>query len=227
MSRAQGPGPRGGRGFTLIELLLAISLLALLLGMAYSGLRAGLKAADSGQALIDRTNRVRVTQEFARHQLSRLLPLVFAQDSAGIGSVFEADRNKMKYVGPMPGYLGVGGPYVQELELLRDGRSRQLVFRHWLLNGYNADEIDRDQALPIRLLDGIRRGGFQYRGVDDQGVPTDWMERWEDVTQTPVMIRMAFEMEDGSRLVWPTLDVTMVVDAGSRGNSGGAFFNTQ
>ncbi|MCB1607475.1 MAG: prepilin-type N-terminal cleavage/methylation domain-containing protein [Xanthomonadales bacterium] len=228
--RVQGPGTRNGAtgGFTLIELLLAIAVLALLLGMAYSGLRAGVKAADSGQDLIDRTNRVRVTQEFARHQLSRLLPLVFEQDTAGVGTVFDGDRNKMKYVGPMPGYLGVGGPYVQELELLRNGRTRQLVFRHWLLNGYNADEIDRDEALPIRLLDGIRRGQFQYRTVDDQGMPEDWTDRWEDVTKTPVMIRMEFEMEDGSRLVWPTLDVTMVVDAGSaRGNSGGAFFNTQ
>jgi general secretion pathway protein J len=216
-------------GFTLIELLLAISLLALLFAMAYAGLRSGLKAADAGEALIDRTNRVRVTQEFLRHQLSRLLPLAIEQDtSTGQMTVFEGDGSKIRWVGPMPGYLGSGGPYVQELEIIRDGRNRQLVFRHWLLNGFDADAARRDETLPVRLLDGIRRGGFEFRTVDDSGEISNWESDWENQAQTPVMIRLELQMEDGSRLVWPTLDVAMVVDAGStRGNAGGNFFNTQ
>lgn len=228
-SRGQALGPGSHRAFTLIELLLAISLLALLFAMAYAGLRGGLKAADSGEALIDRTNRVRVTQEFVRHQLSRLLPLAIEQDtSTGEITVFEGDRTKIRYVGPMPGYLGSGGPYVQELELIRDGRNRQLVFRHWLLNGFDVDEARRDDALPVRLLDGIRRGSFEFRTVDDRGEITDWQSDWDNQAQTPVMIRLELQMDDASRMVWPTLDVAMVVDAGStRGNAGGAFFNTQ
>jgi general secretion pathway protein J len=216
-------------GFTLIELLLAISLLALLFAMAYAGLRSGLKAADAGEALIDRTNRVRVTQEFLRHQLSRLLPLAIEQDtSTGQMTVFEGDGSKIRWVGPMPGYLGSGGPYVQELEIIRDGRNRQLVFRHGLWTGFDADAARRDETLPVRLLDGIRRGGFEFRTVDDSGEISNWESDWENQAQTPVMIRLELQMEDGSRLVWPTLDVAMVVDAGStRGNAGGNFFNTQ
>jgi general secretion pathway protein J len=216
-------------GFTLIELLLAISLLALLFAMAYAGLRGGIKAADAGEALIDRTNRVRVAHEFLRHQLSRILPLAIEQDtSTGEVTVFEGERSKIRFVGPMPGYLGSGGPYVQELEIIRDGRNRQLVFRHWLLNGFDVDEADRDDALPVRLLDGIRGGGFEFRTVDDNGEISSWEDRWENQAQTPLMIRLELDMADGSRLVWPTLDVALVVDAGStRGNVRGNFFNTQ
>ncbi len=226
-SRTRGTAP--ARGFTLIELLLAISLLALLFAMAYAGLRGGVKAADAGEALIDRTNRVRVAQEFLRHQLSRLLPLAIEQDtSTGEVTVFEGERSRIRYVGPMPGYLGSGGPYVQELELIRDGRNRQLVFRHWLLNGFDPDQARRDEVLPVRLLDGIRRGGFEFRTVDDSGEISNWEGTWENETQTPLMIRLELEMADGSRLVWPTLDVAMAVDAGStRGNVRGNFFNTQ
>jgi general secretion pathway protein J len=235
MGKASNPGHcrtrRAGssRGFTLIELLLAISLLALLFAMAYAGLRGGVKAADAGEALIDRTNRVRVAQEFLRHQLSRLLPLAIEQDtSTGEVTVFEGERSRIRYVGPMPGYLGSGGPYVQELELIRDGRNRQLVFRHWLLNGFDPDQARRDEVLPVRLLDGIRRGGFEFRTVDDSGEISNWEGTWENETQTPLMIRLELEMADGSRLVWPTLDVAMAVDAGStRGNVRGNFFNTQ
>ncbi|MCB1626375.1 MAG: prepilin-type N-terminal cleavage/methylation domain-containing protein [Xanthomonadales bacterium] len=231
-SRRLGAKRRGSgslQGFTLIELLLAIGLLALLFGMAYAGLRGGLKAADAGEALIDRTNRVRVTQEFVRHQLSRLLPLAFEQDPGnGVFRVFEGESNRIRYVGPMPGYLGKGGPYVQELEILRVGRERQLVFRHWLLNGFDPDDSDNDDALPVRLLAGIDRGGFEFRTVDDRGEISDWTDDWDEESQTPVMIRLQMRMKEDSRLVWPTLDVAMVVDAGStRGNAGGTFFNTQ
>lgn len=227
--RARNAGAARTAGFTLIELLLAIGLLALLFGMAYAGLRGGLKAADAGEALIDRTNRVRVTQEFLRLQLSRLLPLPFEQDPGnGIFRVFEGESQKIRYVGPMPGYLGSGGPYVQQLEILRDGRERQLVFRHWLLNGFDPDDADNDDVLPVRLLDGIDRGGFEFRTVDDRGEISDWSDDWDEESQTPVMVRLALRMEEDSKLVWPTLDVAMVVDAGStRGNAGGAFFNTQ
>ncbi|MCB1640704.1 MAG: hypothetical protein KDI37_03160, partial [Xanthomonadales bacterium] len=121
-----------------------------------------------------------------------------------------------------------GGPYVQELEILRVGRERQLVFRHWLLNGFDPDDSDNDDALPVRLLAGIDRGGFEFRTVDDRGEISDWTDDWDEESQTPVMIRLQMRMKEDSRLVWPTLDVAMVVDAGStRGNAGGTFFNTQ
>ena len=39
-------------GFTLVELLLAITLMAMLLGLAYGGLRAATRVTQSGQVLL-------------------------------------------------------------------------------------------------------------------------------------------------------------------------------
>lgn len=209
-------GPRRQqRGFTLIELLVAMALVAMLMTLVYEGLRAGQKAADTGQAFIDRTNRLRITHEFVRQQVSRLMPLAYKQDTRdGKLFMFEGDAEKIRFVGPMPGYLGYGGTYVQELELIRDGRYRSLVFRYWLHNGFDEKEID-ESAPPILLLAGVRDGGFRFKGLNPEGKVGDWRERWEDSQLTPLAIQLELEMSEESRIDWPLLEVVMMVDGGA------------
>ena len=57
---------RSERGFTLIELLLAITLLSMILAIAYQGVRAGTRSVDRGEEMIDRTNRLRIVHQFLR-----------------------------------------------------------------------------------------------------------------------------------------------------------------
>jgi general secretion pathway protein J len=206
-------------GFTLIELLLALGIVAFIMTMVYAGLQTALRAADSGEAQIDRTSKVRVTHEFLRHQLSRILPLSFEQDQArNIAKVFEATRNKIRYVGPMPGYLGRGGPYVQELELA----GGQLLFRHWLLNGFDPQKIDR-KVKPLLLLDGIASGEFAFRKIEREGKVGRWESQWEESQSTPVMIRLKLRFKPEMRLFWPDLETPTLVDA----NVNRQFFQAQ
>ncbi len=206
---------RQQRGFTLIELLVAMALVAMLMTLVYEGLRAGQKAADTGQAFIDRTNRLRITHEFVRQQVSRLMPLAYKQDTSnGKLFLFEGDAEKIRFVGPMPGYLGYGGTYVQELELIRDGRHRSLVFRYWLHNGFDEKDID-SSAPPILLLGGITDGNFRFKGLNPEGKVGDWSERWEDSQLTPLSIQLELDMSPESRIEWPLLEVVMMVDGGA------------
>jgi general secretion pathway protein J len=212
------------RGFTLIELLVAMTLVALLMTLVYEGLRSGQKAAETGQAFIDRTNRLRITQEFVRMQVGRLMPLAYKQDaSSGKLYLFEGDHEKIRYVAPMPGYLGYGGTYVQELELIRDGRYRSLVFRHWMHNGFDEKKIDKSEA-PILLLSGIRDGGFRFKGLNPEGKVGDWSERWEDPQLTPLVIQLDLDMSSESRMDWPLLEVVMMVDGGATRGFNAGFF---
>lgn len=206
-------------GFTLLELLLSLSIVAFIMAMVYEGLQTALHATESGEALIDRTSKVRVTHEFLRHQFTRVLPLAFEQDETrSIGKVFEGGERKIRFVGPMPGYLGRGGPYVQEYEIA----GGQLLFRHWLLNGFDPDKIDRDED-PLLLLDGIRGGGFDFRSTDREGKVTDWNPRWEETQVTPVTIRLRLEFKPETRLIWPDLEAPALVDA----NVNRQFFQNQ
>ena len=223
-SKNQEPTTKNQKGFTLIELLVAMALVALLMMMVYEGLRSGQKAAETGQAFIDRTNRVRITHEFLRAQIGRLMPLPYKQDTTnGKLFIFEGEEERIRFVGPMPGYLGFGGTYVQELELIRDGGAKSLVYRYWLHNGFDEKNID-DGDPPVLLLEGIRDASFRFKGINPEGKVGDWTSSWEDTQLTPLVVELKMEMTPESRMEWPLLEVVMMVDGGSTRGFNAGFF---
>lgn len=205
----------GTRGFSLLEVLLAIILLALLIAGAYSGIHAAANAMRAGEAAIDRADRLRTAQEFLRHQLSRILPLTFAQKEDGTTYVFEGKRDFMRFVAPMPGYLSRGGPYVQTLELARGTDGLQLQFADTMLNGFDVDKSRNSDVEPVVLLDHIRDGSFQYQTLDEQGKLAGWSSDWPDASVTPLMVRIQLSMQPGIQMPWPVLDVPLMLNAGA------------
>lgn len=212
----RGPRIRSrARGFTLLEVMLAILLLALLLAGTYGAIRTAVNAMHSGEAAIDRTNRVRVAQEFLRRQISRIMPLSFGTDeSTNTNIVFEGDGKSMRFVAPMPGYLSKGGPYVQTLEFAgsRSG-GRQLMFGNEMLNGFDPEEKSGNE--PVLLLDQIADGHFEYRTLDENGELTDWLDDWEDPSVTPVMVRVVIRMRDDAHIEFPEMDIPLMLDVGA------------
>lgn len=204
---------RGSAGFSLLEVLLAITLLALLLTGAMSGIRTATRAMHAGEQNIERTNRLRVAQEFIRRELGRSLPLAFGQEhGSGANFVFQGENDFLRFVAPMPGHLSRGGPYVQTLELARGRNGLQLVFTHNMLNGFDLDKLKPDDGQAVMLLDGIRRGRFEYRKFDDQNELEDWKDDWENPSLLPVMVRIDLEMTPESGLIWPTMEIPLILD---------------
>jgi general secretion pathway protein J len=211
-------GGRGtlGAGFTLLEVMLAILLLGVLLAGTYGAIRTTVHAMHSGELAIDQTNRMRVAQEFIRHQISRIMPLAFAQDeSTNTHIVFEAKGNVMRFVAPMPGYLSKGGPYVQTLQFVGNRRrgGMQLIFTDSMLNGFDVDTKDPQE--PSILLDQIADGHFEYRTLDDQGEMTDWSDQWDDPSVTPLMVRVVVSMLPEARIEFPEMDIPLMLDVGA------------
>lgn len=233
---AEAPtGPRRGfrpshiaaRGFTMIELLLVFVLLALLMAGAYGGIRTATKSVERGEALIDRTNKLRVAQEFLRRQLGQTLALPFDQNEAtGERIVFEGDSDVLTYVSPMPGYLGRGGPYVQNLSFERGNGGLRLVFRHTLLNGFEPDErFENSERKPVVLLEFISSARFEYRGVDETGELGDWKDSWDKPGMSPLLVRIVLEFERDSKMVWPEMVVPLMIDpSAASGAFDGQFF---
>lgn len=208
----RAPGHRA-RGFTLIEILLAIMLLAMLLGGAYAGIRTVTRATRAGQAEIDRTNKLRVTQEFLRRELSQTLALAYDKDTAGKLTVFAGKSDQIVFVAPMPGYLGHGGPYVQQLAIERDGRTRKLTFRHMMFNGYTKDGHDKvDKAEPVILIENIDDAAFEYRGLDDTGKLGDWGDEWKRNGAAPQLVRLKLRFTRESHQTWPELTIPVMLD---------------
>lgn len=192
-------------GFTLVELLLAVTLMSLLLALAYGGLRAASRASESGQEVLSESSRLRITHQFVRKQLNLMLPLAFedSETEPPVRVSFEGDASRVLFVGPMPGYLARGGPQVQLMEFVDGAQGLQLQFSHAPLLGFErAMLLERD---PVVLLEGIAGGGFSFLTYDEEGLPMDWVESWEEQPQPPTVVRLDLEFAEDSAVDWPPL----------------------
>lgn len=200
-----GKNPHQAAGFTLVELLLAITLMSILLGLTYSGLRAATRSTENGEKIMAAGSGVRATHQFVRRQLNQMLPLAFAVTEGRNETriVFLGDAKSLQFVAPMPGYLGSGGPQVQFMELVSGDEGSILQFSHALLQGYeDAHLLDRD---PVVLLEGVESADFEYLGRDDDGVLTGWMSSWDQIELLPVAVRLNIEFSDDTQIHWPEL----------------------
>lgn len=200
-------------GFTLVELLLAITLMSILLGLTYTGLSAATRSSQRGELLLAAGGELRSSHQFIRRQLNQMLPLSFAEtdELQPLRVVFEGDARRIKYVAPMPGYLGVGGPQVQLVEIV-DGNDGELLvqFSHALLQGFTEDRLyDRD---PVILLTGVSSAGFEFLGKDEQGELTGWVSSWDQQEFLPVAVRLDIAFNDELNLQWPDLAAGVRVD---------------
>jgi len=200
-------------GFTLVELLLAITLMSILLGLTYSGLRAASRSSERGELMLAAGGEIRASHQFIRRQLNQMLPLAYAvtDDAEAKRIVFEGDAKHIQYVAPMPGYLGAGGPQVQLVEVV-NGRNDELVlqFSHALLQGYEEDRLhDRD---PVILLEGVNKAGFEFLVQDEEGELIGWVTNWDQQDILPVAVRLDLEFSDGLNLHWPELVAGVRVD---------------
>ena len=213
MIRRFRKNPAQATGFTLVELLLSITLMSILLGLTYSGLRAATRSAERGEIILAAGGGVRATHQFVRRQLNQMLPLAFAvvDDLNDMRIVFLGDAKSIQYVAPMPGYLGSGGPQVQLLELANGDDGGILQFRHALLQGYeDSDLLERD---PVILLEGVESAGFEFLGRDEEGVLTPWMSSWDQPDRLPVAVRLNIELSEDIHLQWPDLVAGVRLDA--------------
>jgi len=199
------------RGFSLVELLLAMTLMSMLLALAYGGLRAATRAADKGQAILADSGRIRMAHQFVRKQLNQMAPLVFAEsEDQQERSVFAGAAKKIRYVAPMPGYLGFGGPQVQELAIVSGENGEELILSHALLQGFEEQNLYlRD---PIVLLKKIKFAEFSFLGRDETGELTGWTNQWEQVGLLPDAVSLDIEFTEDVYIQWPLLTASVRVD---------------
>jgi len=196
-------------GFTLLEVLGALALLALLLVGVYGGVRSAIHGVRSGSAAIARVDQIGSAQRFLRGELAQALAQPIARTDNGRPIYFAGSAHEMRYVAPLPGYLGKLGPQLQVLKLVDDGKGGQRLELQLALlppDGQPPKPLGEPQV----LLDHIKEGGFSYRGRDAQNRALPWSADWADGSRLPELVRIRLQPHGGYG--WPELDVPLRVD---------------
>jgi general secretion pathway protein J len=203
-------------GFTLLEVLGALVLLALLLIGVYSGIRTATRSVHSGTAAIERMDQLRSAQDFLRRELAQALAQPIERNSRNEDIYFVGTPREMRYVAPLPGYLGKLGPQLQRLQLVSDGHgAARLELSLALLppDGQPPQPLGDPQV----LLDHIRSGSFSYSGVDLQGKAIPPSANWPDGRLLPLLISIDLKTEGAYE--WPLLLVPLRVNPAQAGLS--------
>ncbi len=197
-------------GFTLIEVIVSLALLAFALALTFGTLRGATRATERAEVTAARTERLRAVQGFLRAQIGAAMPIAYeVEPSTGEAWFLRGERDKVEFVGAMPGYLSRGGPYLQTFELQRGSKGLQLVFSYQLLT--TEGPIDRERE-PKVLIDGIADGQFEFRTIDASGKAADWQDEWQARGQIPPLLRLKLRFDDNRR--WPDFVVPLRLGTG-------------
>lgn len=199
-------------GFTLLEVLAALALLALLMAGVYAGIHTAIRSVRSGTAQIERLDQIRSAQQFLRRELAQALAQTIGRGDDGERLVFEGAERELRYVAPLPGYLGKLGPQLQTLRLVDDGAGG---WRLELSLALLPPDGQPPQSLgdPQVLLEHVRSGRFSYRGVDAQGRAMPWRADWPDGRLLPRLVRIELQLQ--GNMGWPVLEMPLRIDPGS------------
>ena len=196
-------------GFTLLEVLASLVLLALLLIGVYSGLRTATHSVRSGTAAVERIDQIRSAQQFLQRELAQSMAQPIGKNDRGDAIYFHGDAHEMRYVAPLPGYLGKLGPQLQSLKLVDEGHGESsLVLSLAVLppDGSPPQPLGDPQV----LLDHISSGGFSYRGIDTTGKPLPWSASWADGRMLPLLVRIVLQPQGNYR--WPLMQIPLRVN---------------
>jgi general secretion pathway protein J len=201
--------PRHAGGFTLLEVLGAMALLALLLLGVYSGVRSATHTVQAGSVKIEQLDEIRSAQQFLSRELAQAMAQPMGHDSDGNGIFFVGTGDSMRFVAPLPGYLGRMGPQLIEVKLVKGEHGRQLVASLAVLppDGSAPKPLGEPQV----LVDGVIDGSFNYRGVNQQGQPMDWQNDWNAPATMPNLVTVKLALD--RKRPWPTLSVPLRVNA--------------
>lgn len=207
-------------GFTLLEVIVVFTLLAMIMAMIFSGIDSGRRMVAKGEAKITAINEIRVIQNIIRHQVSRAMPIAIDMTDEGEMIKFIGEPRRIVYVSQMPGYLGSGGPHIQELQLVDERDGMVLQYRHGLVSNY--DEEDEfspfEESEPMVLLENISEGVFEFIELDEEREPTDWLSEMENGVDLPLMVRLDLTMNENAKQAWPVLQMGLKLDGGRFGS---------
>lgn len=204
-------------GFTLLELIVAFTIMALVAGMVFAGLRLALNSYEASQSRLEDAARERVLLDHLKHQVGSLFPLTptgaFAADSqnpeepvdlaaqmlASQAPLFYGDSDSVTFITVAPLVLREN----PGLTVVRYGLA-QNEFGDFYLGAMEArytgrgvflTMADLPQGKPLPLIYDVEELQFEYYGYDLESESYLWFDFWngEEMGSVPEAIRITHD----------------------------------
>lgn len=213
----------------MVELLIALSLIALINLLLFSGLRLGSRAWDMVETGADRNGELRIARGFVDRALRQTRTVAMPyQDRQWWGLTGDAQR--IEFVAPLSDRVGMGGLYLLRLSLEEQGDRQSLILTHWLLHpdvlagraelrippwedliadsgpGLADPDLDQDAAAGVFgrtvLLEDVDEWAIAYFGGRDGQAESDWFDDWVDQPILPRRIQVRLTLPGEA---WPDI----------------------
>nr|WP_266157139.1 general secretion pathway protein GspJ [Dyella silvatica] len=189
----------------MLEVLAALALMALLLLGVYAGISTATHSVRSGTAVIEKLDQVRSAQQFLRHELTQTSAIPWEASKQGEPIVFSGGAKEIRFVAPLPGYLGKLGPQLQTLTFVDAGENKARLELSFSM--LSADGIaPGTRSDPEILVSQVRSVHFSYYGSTEDQRPEQWSETWGPSMRLPSLVRIEVTPNDSS-VFWPRMDI--------------------
>lgn len=192
-------------GFTLIELLIAVALLAIMLTLAFAGLRFSSRSMERTEAAVEEMEALRIASTVVQRLVAQARPL--PQEGTRRQAVFRGEADAVEFVAPVPVQEErLAGLYHYRLRFApaADGVRLLLDYRTYLAG---APTDWDDAADSVVLMDGLGGGSFSYFGAAPEEAGGGWSARWVAQEELPHLLRLQLERHPGQS--WPELVVPL------------------
>jgi len=184
-------------GFTLVELLVAITILGILMSVAFGSLRVGSKSLAAGVARADQTEETRASGDFLRRRFAQLVPVMWQvgdeEALALTGNVAEVE-----FVTTAPAATMGSGLMIAKLVIERAEDGVEVWFG---VAAYDPGDTEQREQLTVsktRLISELATARISYFGVQEEKGEPGWHEDWRhDAFRYPVAIMLETISNDG------------------------------
>lgn len=191
-------------GFTLVELLVALTILALMLGLSMNGLRFSVRTSKSVEASMLAAEETQLVQNALRRQIEQAVPEILQTEAGRDRLDFVGEPSLLEFIAPLRGARGTPGLHRIRIVVDDGGAFGDQVARllmYYVPQAPDAVSGDAGEARMAVLLEGFDSAVFGYRSATDTGA-NNWSSRWRDPQRLPDLVSLRVEYpEDGSNFV--------------------------
>jgi len=191
MTREMRIAIRSG-GFTLVELLVALTILALMLGVTMNSLSFSLRTSGSVESAIAGKEYTHLATRAFREQLQQAVPLLRVSTVGQKKLDFDGDSNTVEFVAPLRGAGTSGGLHrirfvIEEEPSFEENRGRLVM--HYRPYSVDTNATNNDIDGKVVVLDGFASARFSFSDiVTSAGV--DWTPKWRELMRLPDLVRL-------------------------------------